>query len=70
MVFEFWSLSQLLYYPTAWSKYRMQFFGFERLLDLDSGKILWQHKCEAPQDNKDTAPSLDELMTPSSLKPG
>lgn len=57
---------QIWYYPFNWARYHMWYGASAQLIRLDDSKVLWNAACRADQDNKDTAPTLDELTANNS----
>ena len=57
---------QIWYYPFHWARYHMWYSASAELIRLDDSKVLWSAACKADQDNKDTAPTLDELTANNS----
>jgi hypothetical protein len=51
----------VIYYVSDWSHYQMYYGAAARLIHLDDGKILWSDTCSAPRDEKEKAPTMDEL---------
>lgn len=59
-------MMQIWYFPFNWSRYHMWFSQKAELINLADGKILWSSICRSDQNNKETAPTLDELTADNS----
>lgn len=57
---------QIWYYPFNWARYHMWYGSTAELIRLNDSRVLWSATCRADQDNKDTAPTLDELTADNS----
>ena len=58
---------QIWYYPFNWARYQMWYGASAELVRLDDSKVLWSANCRADQNNKDNAPTLDELTKDNSV---
>lgn len=52
----------VIYYMGNWARYHMYYGAQARLVRADDGKVLWSSRCQANQDDGDSAPDMDELM--------
>lgn len=53
---------QSIYYNTDWNNYRVIYNSVFRLIDTKKKTVLLQSKCSKNQDNKENAPSYDQLF--------
>lgn len=51
----------VMYFAANWNRYWMQFYAMGVIVDSESGKELWRSRCNGNVDNKETAPTWDEL---------
>ena len=52
----------IIYHATSWARYRLLYGGRARLIDTDTGTVLWQGVCtHKGEEEPDKSPTLDEL---------
>lgn len=52
----------LVYFPTVWSKYRVQYLAHMRMIDVANGEVIAQHQCGGiTPDESDNAPTYEDL---------
>ena len=52
----------IIYYVGNWKRYQMYYGVRAQLVDTRDGSVLWSTFCQANQDDRDAAPSMEELM--------
>ena len=51
----------VMYFAANWNRYWMQFYAEGAIVDSESGSEIWRSRCNGNVDNKETAPTWDEL---------
>ena len=51
----------IMYFATNWNRYWMQFYAEGVIIDSDSGQELWRSRCNGNVDDKEVAPTWEEL---------
>ncbi len=54
-------ITNIMYLPTRWNRYRMQYLGGGELMDTKTGQVLWRANCNVMREDGDNAPTLDDL---------
>jgi len=58
----------LVYFPTAWGKYRLMYVARARLVDMKRGSVLAQGMCKRIPEDSANAPTYDEFLANSAAR--